>query len=71
MGRHEAIAPPKPDRFVWVGGERVKMHPEGDYVHPTTGAKFHLSAGMSFHSGHGYAMSGWPVFWRELVPAGA
>lgn len=55
---------------VWVAGDLVELLPPGDYVYPPTGVRYTLAGAMGMHSGPGYVMSGWPTFWRDLIPAG-
>lgn len=64
-GKHTAEL--KPLR-IWSGGELVELPPAGRYVHPRTGHSFYLEGGMGWHTGPGYSATGWPLFWKELVP---
>lgn len=46
----------------------VEVVDAGDYIDPETGWQYHLSGFLGFHSGPGYAMTGWPTFWERLIP---
>lgn len=63
------VTPPSLKK-IWVDGKLVEFLPPGCYMYPPNGHSYTLYGAMGMHSGPGYVVSGWPPFWRELVPAG-
>lgn len=49
----------------------VEVPDPGKYLDPISGSHFNLMGFLGSHTGPGYAMSGWPVFWERLVPTDA
>lgn len=50
------------------GGETILAHKPGEYVHPETGERYTLNGVLGWYSAPWGGSSGWPTFWRDLIP---